>query len=172
MYRTGIPNVQVLLLEKEEDFLNNKQLEISDMEEEILFESDLRGAMNTIELSIDRLYQNINERACQMARTDIMISQALLKANLEVLHDRKGRTLVSLVAGEEVILYRCKPIEVKIQHDERKCCMELPVWSRNNFTTLAYVKPTSKRVTITCTPWVCNSFDTPLFNIGARRVPK
>ena len=99
MYRTGIPNVQVLLLEKDEDFLNNKHLEISDMEEEILFESELRGAMNSIELSIDRLYQNINERACQMARTDIMISQALLKANLEVLHDRKGRTLVSHVAG-------------------------------------------------------------------------
>ena len=57
------------------------------MEEEILFESELRGAMNTIELSIDRLYQNINERACQMARTDIMISQAILKANLEVLND-------------------------------------------------------------------------------------
>ena len=83
MYRTGIPNVQVLLLEAEEEFLDNKHLEVSDMEEEILFESELRGAMNTIELSIDRLYQNINERACQMARTDIMISQALLKANLE-----------------------------------------------------------------------------------------
>ena len=29
-----------------------------------------------------------------------------------------------------------------------------------------------KRVTLTCTPRVCNSFDPPLFNIGARRVPK
>ena len=92
MYRTGIPNVQVLLLEAEEEYLNNKHLEVSDMEKDILFESELRGAMNTIELSIDRLYQNINERACQMAQTDIMISQALLKTNLEVLHDRKGRT--------------------------------------------------------------------------------
>ena len=115
MYRAGIPNVQVLLLEAEEEFLDNKHLEISDMEEEILFESELRGAMNTIELSIDRLYQNINEKACQMARTDIMISQALLKANLEVLHDRKGRTLVSHVAGEAVILYRCKPVAVVVK---------------------------------------------------------
>ena len=60
--------------------------------------------MNTVELSIDHLYQNINERACQMARTDIMISQALLKANLEVLHDRKGRMLFSDIAREAVIL--------------------------------------------------------------------
>ena len=37
MYRTGIPNVQVLLLEAEEEFLDNKHLEVSDMEEEILF---------------------------------------------------------------------------------------------------------------------------------------
>ena len=73
MYRTGIPNVQVLLQKEDEEFLNNKHLEISDMEEEILFESELRGAMNSIELSIDRLYQNIKERACQMARTDIRI---------------------------------------------------------------------------------------------------
>ena len=40
MYRTGIPNVQVLLLEAEEEFLDNKHLEVSDMEEEILFESE------------------------------------------------------------------------------------------------------------------------------------
>ena len=103
MYRTGIQNVQLLLLQEEEEFLNNKHLELADMEEEIMFESELRGAMNSIELAIDRLYQNINERACQKARTDIMISQALLRANLEILHDRKGRTLVSHVAGEVVI---------------------------------------------------------------------
>ena len=48
------------------------------MEEEILIESELRGALNSIELSLDHLYQNLNERACQMARTDIMMSQALL----------------------------------------------------------------------------------------------
>ena len=41
MYRTGIQNVQVLLLEEEEEFLDNKHLELADMEEEILFESEL-----------------------------------------------------------------------------------------------------------------------------------
>ena len=107
--------------------INQLQLSMRKMLEEVMRESELREALNSIELSIDRLYQIINKRACQMARTDIMISQALLKANLEVLHDRKGRTLVSHVAGEAVILYRCKPVEVKIRHDERKCCLELPV---------------------------------------------
>ena len=46
MYRTGIPNIQVLLLEEEEEFFNNKHMNMSEMEEEILFESELRGAMN------------------------------------------------------------------------------------------------------------------------------
>ena len=83
-----------------------------------MFESELRGAMNSIELAVDRMYQDINHRACEMARTDIMISQALLRANLEILHDRKGRTLVSHVQGEAVMLYRCKPVEVEIRHNE------------------------------------------------------
>ena len=160
------------MLEAEDDFLDNKHQKVSDMEEEILIESELRGALNTIELSIDNLYQNLNERACQMARTDIMMSQALLKANLEVLHDRKGRTFFSHVAGKAVILYRCKPVEVKIRHDEKKCCVELPVWTGGNFTTPAFVQPTSERVTLTCTPRICNSFDTPLFNIGTNRIPR
>ena len=41
MYRTGIPNIQVLLLEEEEEFLNNRHMKMSEMEEEILFESEL-----------------------------------------------------------------------------------------------------------------------------------
>ena len=107
-----------------------------------------------------------------MARTDIMISQALLRANLEILHDRKGRTLVSHVQGEAVMLYRCKPIEVKIRHNKKRCCKELPVWSGRNFSTPSYVQPISKRVSSVCTPRVCNGFDTPLFNMGSSRLPK
>ena len=62
--RTGIPNIQVLLLEEKEEFLNNKHLELAEMEEEIMFESELRGAMNSIELAVDRMYQDINYRTC------------------------------------------------------------------------------------------------------------
>ena len=60
MYRKGIQNVEVLVLEDKEEFLNNKHLELAEMEEEIMFESELRGSMNSIELAIDRMYQDIN----------------------------------------------------------------------------------------------------------------
>ena len=60
------------------------------MEEEIIFESELRDTMNSIELSVDKMYKDINYHACEMARQDIMTSQALLRANLEVIPDRKG----------------------------------------------------------------------------------
>ena len=63
MYRTGIPNIEVLLLEKEKRFLHAKHLDTRDMEEEILLESELRGALNSIELLLDHLYQNLNQRA-------------------------------------------------------------------------------------------------------------
>ena len=106
LYRSGIPNIQVLLLEDKEEFLNNKHLELAEMEEEIMFESVLRGAMNSNELTVDKMYQDINYRVCEMARQDIMISQALLRANLEIIHDRKGRTLVPHVQGEAVMLYK------------------------------------------------------------------
>ena len=68
MYRTGIPNIEVLLLKEKEKFLHAKHLETKDMEDEILLESELRGALNSIELSLDHIYQNLNQRACEMAR--------------------------------------------------------------------------------------------------------
>ena len=55
------------------------------MEEEILLESELRGALNSIELSLDHPYENLNQRACEMARKDIRMTSALLRANLETL---------------------------------------------------------------------------------------
>ena len=64
LYRTGIPNIQVLLLED--------NLRMVEMEEEIMFESELRGAMNTIELSVDKMYKDINYCAREMARQDII----------------------------------------------------------------------------------------------------
>ena len=78
MYRTGIQNIQVLLLEEEEEeFLNNERPKLAEMEEEVMYEAELRGAMNSIELAIDRMYQDMNQRAGQIARSDIMTFQAL-----------------------------------------------------------------------------------------------
>ena len=53
MYKTGLENVEVLLLQEHEKFMHAKQLETADMEAGLMFESQLRGALNTIELSMD-----------------------------------------------------------------------------------------------------------------------
>ena len=98
-----------------------------------------------------------------MARQDIMTSQALIRANLEIIHDRKGRTLVPHMQGEAVMLYRCKPTEVRIRHNVEQCCKELPIWYGKNFSTPAFLQPISKKISLVCTPRVGNSFDTPFF---------
>ena len=59
MYQTGVQNVEILLLDKDEKFLSNKHIELAEMEEEIVYESELRGAMNSIELAIDRMYKEL-----------------------------------------------------------------------------------------------------------------
>ena len=115
-------NVHVLLIEETEGFLENKHLRLVEMEDDILFESEIRGAMNSIELSVDDMYMDINFRACELARQNIITSQALLRANLEVIRDRKVRALIPHVQGEAVVLYRCQPTMVKVRHDVRKCC--------------------------------------------------
>ena len=84
MYRTGIPNIEVLLLKKKEKFLRAEHMKTEDMLEEVLLESELRGALNSIKLSLDHLYQSLK---CEMARKDIMMTSALLRANFETLFD-------------------------------------------------------------------------------------
>ena len=59
----------------------------------------------------------------------------------------------------------------QVRHNEQKCCTELPVWVGENFTTPAFDQPTSKRITTVCTPWICNIFESPMFNLGTHKVP-
>ena len=66
-YHTGIPGVHVVLLEDNEGFLENKGLSLVEMEDDIIFEAEIRGAMNSVELSNDELYMDINFRACELA---------------------------------------------------------------------------------------------------------
>ena len=47
LYRTGIPSVHVLLLEDNEGFLDNKGLSLVEMEDDIIFDAEIRGAMNS-----------------------------------------------------------------------------------------------------------------------------
>ena len=111
-----------------------------------MFEAEILGAMNSIELSVDNMYKDINFRACEMERQDIITSQALMKANLEVIRDRKGRTLIPHVQGEAVMLYRCKPTMVRIRHDVNQFCKELPIWYGKNFSIPAFLQPISKKI--------------------------
>ena len=69
-------------------------------------------------------------------------------------------------------LYRCKPTEVRIRHDVKQCCKELPIWYGKNLSIPAFLQPISKKISKICTPRICNSFDTPIFNIGSSKLPK
>ena len=78
-----------------------------EFDEGLLLEAEIHGTMNSIELSMDMLYQDINFRICQAQRQQMITSQALLKQNLETLRDEKGRTLSGHVAGEAAIIHKC-----------------------------------------------------------------
>ena len=60
LYRTGIQEVYVMLIEEDEQFLENKKLTAMEYEEGTIYEAELRGAMNSLELSTNQLYMDIN----------------------------------------------------------------------------------------------------------------
>ena len=68
MYVTGISNVYVVLIEDGEEFLDNKKLQISEYTTDTIYEAEFRGALNSLELSTDALYRDINYRICQLQR--------------------------------------------------------------------------------------------------------
>ena len=53
LYRTGIPEIHIMLVEANEQFLENEKLKLMEFEEGVIFEAELRGAMNSLELSTD-----------------------------------------------------------------------------------------------------------------------
>ena len=62
LYMTGIPNVFVILIEDHEPFLENKKLLAMENDENMMLEAEIRGTMNSIELSTDVIYMDINLR--------------------------------------------------------------------------------------------------------------
>ena len=120
-YRTGIPNVYVLLVEDHKPFLENKRLKAMETDESLLLEAEIRGTINSIELSTDMLYKDINMRICEAQRQLIITSQSLMKQNLEYLRDEKGRTLASHVAGEAAMIHSCATRTVKLRKGEARC---------------------------------------------------
>ena len=165
-YMTGIPNVFVVLIEDHEPFLENKKLSTMENDENMMLEAEIRGTMNSIELSTDVIYMDINMRICEAQRQQIIHSQALLRRNMELMRDNNGRTLSSYTAGEVAMIQRCKSEEVKIREGETKCCQELPIWYGENFGKKGFLSPVSREVTGLCTPRVCSQFNSPMFNIG------
>ena len=95
-----------------------------------------------------------------------IISQVMLRHQIEVLKDNKGRTLYSHANGEVVTVHKCRKRLVKPRKNEKRCCEELAVWSGNDYTDPAFMKPTSREVTKVCTPRICNDYSNPWFNIG------
>ena len=127
LYRTGIQEVYVMLIEEDEQFLENKKLTAMEYEEGTIYEAELRGAMNSLELSTNELYMDINYRICKVQRQQIITSQMLLRENIEMLKDEKGGTLYGHANGEAVIIHKCGIKLVKPRRDEKRCYHELPV---------------------------------------------
>ena len=95
LFRTGIPNIFVAIIEDHEPFLENKKLLTMETDENMLLEAEIRGTMNSIELSTDVIYQDMNLRVCEAQRQQIITSQALLRQNMENMRDTKGKTLAT-----------------------------------------------------------------------------
>ena len=168
LFRTGIPNIFVAVIEDHEPFIENRKLRAMETDESKLLEAEIRGTMYSIELSTDVLYQDINLRICEAQRQQIVTSQALLKQNMENMRDTKGRTLASHVAGEVAMIQRCNLRPVKLRRGETRCCRELPIWHGKEFEKQGFMKPVTCEITGICTPRVCNQFSSPLFNIGSQ----
>ena len=129
-------------------------------DEGLIFKAELRGTMNSLELSTDMLYKDINFRICQAQRQQIITSQALLRENLETLRDEKGRTLFGHVTGEAAIIHKCGIKMVKPRRGEERCCREMPVWMGDDFKTPGFNKPVSREITSICTLRICNEIQT------------
>ena len=78
MFETGIKNVFVVLISEEEEFLDNKKIQASEYTTDDIYEAELKGALNSLELSTDSLYKDFNFRICNLQRQQILMSQALL----------------------------------------------------------------------------------------------
>ena len=83
----------------------------------------------------------------------------MLRQQMEVLKDSKGRTLYSHVSCEVVIIHKCKKKLVKPRRNEKRCCQELAIWSGDDYKDPAFMKPISREITKVCTPRICNEYD-------------
>merc|ERR1711872_611689 len=166
MFETRIKDIFVVILEDKEEYLENKKLKIEEFNKDVVYSAELRAALNSVELSTDSLYTDINLRICLLQRQQILLMQAMLSNQMEVLQDENGDTVFTHAAGEVSKIRKCKKTVVKIRKEDEKCCQELAVWTGERFERAAYMKPVSRQVTSVCTPRVCSVYSSPYFDIG------
>ena len=80
------------------------------------------------------------------------MTSALLRVNLETLYDDEGLPLFSHIAGEAITLFKCKPVEVQIRHNEKHCCSEFSIWVGTNFSTPALASPRANALLLLALP--------------------
>ena len=133
MFETGIKDVFVVLISEDEEFLNNEKLKISEYQTDVIYEAELKGALNSLELSTDAVYKDLNFRICNLQRQQILMSQALLQQQIQTLRDESGQTVYSHASGGVVNIHKCKSTFVKPRIETEKCCEEMAVWSGRDF---------------------------------------
>merc|ERR1712198_424071 len=100
MFETQVKNIFVVLLTREEGYLENEKLKINEFDQEIIHMAEIRAALNSVELSQNALYTDINYRICIIQRQQILLMQTMLSNQMELLQDENGDTVFSHSAGE------------------------------------------------------------------------
>merc|ERR1712198_780031 len=168
MFETRVKNIFVVLLTREEGYLENEKLKINEYDQEVIHSAEIRAALNSVELSSNALYTDINFRICLLQRQQILLTQAMLSNQMELLQDENGDTVFTHSTGEVSKIRKCPKTVVKIRKRDEKCCQELPVYAGENFEKKAYMKPINRQITSVCTPRVCSVQNSPIFEIGTK----
>merc|ERR1711893_475559 len=166
MFETKVKDIFVVILANNEEYLENKKLKIAEFDQDVIYSAEIRAALNSVELSTNSLYTDINFRICLLQRQQILLMQTMLSNQMEVLQDENGDTAFTHAAGEVSKSRKCKKTLVKIRKGDEKCCQELPILAGERFEKEAYMKPVSRQVTSVCTPRVCSVYNSPYFDIG------
>merc|ERR1711923_328684 len=166
MFETKVKDIFVVILADNAEYLENEKLKIAEFDKDVIYSAEIRAALNSVELSTNSLYTDINFRICLLQRQQILLMQAMLSNQMEVLQDENGDTVFTHAAGEVSKIRKCKKTLVKIRKGDEKCCQELPIWAGKRFEREAYMKPVSRQVTSVCTPRVCSVYSSPYFVIG------
>ena len=104
----------MVLIEDNEEYLENWKLEVSEYDRDVLYEAELRAALNSLELSTDALYMDINHRICLLQHQQILLMQNMLLNQLEIMRDEEGNTVYSHAAGEVAKVHKCKKMTTSV----------------------------------------------------------